>query len=66
MKAARFTNTQQDDASFYYELLEITEKQEEIIAKQNKLIARLMSDNLEKENIINTLTQYNNQRLGRA
>ena len=36
----------------YYELLEITEKQEEIITKQNKLIAELTNDNLEKENLI--------------
>ncbi len=44
--------------SLYYELLEITEKQEKIIAKQNKLIARLTSDNLEKENTINELMNY--------
>ena len=39
--------------SLYYELLEITEKQEEIITKQNKLIAKLTNENLEKENMIN-------------
>lgn len=39
--------------SLYYELLEITERQEEIITKQNKLIAKLTNENLEKENMIN-------------
>ena len=41
----------------YYNLLEIIERQEEIIAKQNKLIAKLTTDNLEKENMINKLTK---------
>lgn len=46
-------------ASLYYELLEITEKQDKVIAKQNKLIARLTADNLEKENMISELTKHN-------
>jgi len=43
------------DIALYYELLEITEKQDKIITKQNKLIAKLTKDNLEKENMINVL-----------
>ncbi len=45
------------DIALYYELLEITEKQDEIIGKQNKLIARLTSDNLKKENLISELAK---------
>lgn len=45
------------DASLCFELLELTEKQDEIITRQNKLITKLTSDNLEKENLINKLTK---------
>ncbi len=45
------------DIALYYELLEITEKQDEIIGKQNKLIARLTSGNLKKENLISELAK---------
>lgn len=46
-----------EKTKLYYDLLEITEKQEEIIAKQNKLITNLTNENLEKENMINVLMQ---------
>ena len=38
-----------------YDLLEIVEKQDEVIRKQNNLIAKLTNENLEKENMINEL-----------
>jgi len=41
----------------YYELLDIIEKQEDMIRKQNELIAELTNENLEKENMINELMQ---------
>ena len=41
----------------YYELLDIIEKQEDMIRKQNELIAELTNENLEKENMINELIQ---------
>lgn len=41
----------------YYDLLEIIEKQEEMISSQNNLIAKLTNENLEKENMINELMQ---------
>lgn len=40
-----------------YNLLEIIENQEEMIKKQNELIAKLTNETLEKENMINTLMQ---------
>ncbi len=46
-----------NDMSLYFELLEITEKQDKIITKQNKLIAKLTKDNLEKENMISELAK---------
>lgn len=47
------------DIALCFELLELTEKQDEIIARQNKLIAKLTADNLEKENMINGLMKHN-------
>lgn len=41
----------------YYDLLETIEKQEEMIKKQNETIAKLVNENLEKENMINVLMQ---------
>jgi hypothetical protein len=38
-------------------MLEIIEKQEEVIRKQNEVIARLTSENMEKENMISVLMQ---------
>ena len=40
-----------------YDLLEIIDKQEKMIKKQNELIAELTNENLEKENMINELMQ---------
>lgn len=37
------------------ELLEIIEKQKEMLEKQNKLIAELVNQNAEQENMINEL-----------
>ncbi len=42
-------------SKLYYDLLEIIEKQDEVISKQNSLIARLTNENAEKENMINEL-----------
>lgn len=39
----------------YYDLLEIIEKQEEMLAKQNNLISKLVNENMEQENIVNVL-----------
>lgn len=39
----------------YYDLIEIIEKQDEIICKQNQTIAKLVNENMEKENMINEL-----------
>lgn len=38
-----------------FELLEVIEKQDEIIKKEKQFIKRLVEDNVEKENIINEL-----------
>ena len=42
-------------SKLYYDLLEIIEKQDEMICKQNKLMAKLVNENMEKENMINIL-----------
>lgn len=39
----------------YYDLIEIIEKQDEVICKQNQTIAKLVNENMEKENMINVL-----------
>ncbi len=39
----------------YTELLELLENKEEIIKKQNNLIAKLVNENLEQDNMINVL-----------
>lgn len=44
-------------SKLYYDLLEIIEKQDEMIYKQNKLITKLVNENMEKENMINILMQ---------
>lgn len=41
----------------YYNLLEIIEKQDEIICKQNQMLFSLINENAEKENMINVLMQ---------
>ncbi len=38
-------------------LLEVITRQEEVIAKQNDLIAKLANENFEQENMINVLMQ---------
>ena len=44
-------------SKLYYDLLEIIEKQDGMICKQNELIAKLVNENMEKENMINVLMQ---------
>ena len=44
-------------SKLYYDLLEIIEKQDEMIYKQSKLITKLVNENMEKENMINILMQ---------
>lgn len=46
-----------EKTKLYCDLLEIIEKQEEMIKKQNDLIAKLTNENVEKENMINVLMQ---------
>ena len=41
----------------YYDLLDIIEKQENVIKKQNETIIKITNENLEKENMINELMQ---------
>jgi hypothetical protein len=50
-------NHMQNKTKLYYDLLEIIDKQEETIEKQNELIAKLTNENLEKENMVNELLQ---------
>ncbi len=40
-----------------YELLEIIDRQEDMIAKQNEMIARLTNENFEKGNMLDALMQ---------
>jgi hypothetical protein len=42
-------------------LLEVITRQEEVIARQNKLIAKLANENFEQENMINVLMQESSQ-----
>ncbi len=44
-------------SKLYYDLLEIIENQDDMICRQNKLIAKLVNENAEKENMINVLMQ---------
>lgn len=39
----------------YYDLLEIIEKQDGIIVKQNSTIVRLVNENMEQKNMVNVL-----------
>lgn len=43
------------ETKLYYDLLELINKQDDIIKKQNEIIAELTNENLEKENMINVL-----------
>ena len=47
----------QNKTKLYYDLLEIIEKQEEMISKQRETIAKLVNENIEQENMINKLIQ---------
>ena len=38
-------------------VLEVIERQEQIIAEQNEMIAKLVNENIEQENMINVLMQ---------
>ena len=40
-----------------HDLLDIIDKQEEMIKKQNDMIAKLVNENMEKENMINELAK---------
>lgn len=42
-------------------LLKVITRQEEVIARQNKLIAKLANENFEQENMINVLMQESSQ-----
>lgn len=42
-------------------LLEVITRQEEVIARQNKLIVKLANENFEQENMINVLMQESSQ-----
>lgn len=44
----------------YYDLLEVIETQQDMINRQNELIAKLVNENLEKENMISELMQVEN------
>lgn len=45
----------QINTSYVLQLLDIIKQQEETIVNQNKLLAELVNENLEKENMINVL-----------
>lgn len=45
------------NTKLYHDLLDIIDKQEEVITKQNEIIAKLTNENVEKENMINVLMQ---------
>jgi len=47
----------QNKTKLYYDLLEIIDKQEKTIEKQKDMIAKLVNENMEKENMINELLQ---------
>lgn len=42
-------------AKLYYDLLEVIEEQDKVIKKQNDTIIKLTNENMEKENMIDTL-----------
>ena len=44
-------------SKLYYDLLNIIEKQDEMINEQNILISELVNENAEKENMINTISK---------
>lgn len=46
---------QHSNTSYFSDLLDLLNKQEETIETQNKMIAKLVNENLEQENMINVL-----------
>ena len=48
-------NNQTSNTSYVLGLLDLLQKQEETIAIQNDMIAKLVNENLEKENMLNVL-----------
>lgn len=47
----------QNRISYHLDLLDLLESQGEIIADQNNMIIKLVNENLEKENMIEVLSQ---------
>lgn len=47
----------QDKTKLYFDLIDVIEKQDNVISKQNQTIVNLVNENLEKENMINILMQ---------
>ena len=45
------------ETKLYYDLLDIIQKQESVIKKQNEIIIKITNENMEKENMINELMQ---------
>ncbi len=50
-------NNLASNTSYVLDLLDLLQEQEETIAIQNNMIAKLINENLEKENMINVLTE---------
>ena len=48
-------NNQTSNTSYVLGLLDLLQRQEETIAIQNDMIAKLVNENLEKENMLNVL-----------
>lgn len=47
----------QDKTKLYFDLIDVIEKQDEVICKQNQVIYKIVNENLEKENMLNVLMQ---------
>ena len=45
----------QDKTKLYFDLIDVIEKQDNVISKQNQTIVNLVNENLEKENMVNVL-----------
>lgn len=45
------------ESKLYYDLLEVIEMRQDMINRQNELIAKLVNENLEKENMISVLNE---------
>ncbi len=44
-------------SKLYYNLLEIIEKQDDIICKQKQMLFSLVNENIEKENMVNEIAR---------